>query len=196
MFVLCHHHMNIKKWIPIFGIIIVLIGVYVWSTYNRLVSLSESVDSQWAQVETQYQRRFDLIPNLVESVKGVMSQEQNIFGQIAEARSRYSSTNNINEKAEAASQAESALARLLVIMENYPELKSADNVQALMAQIEGTENRISVERKRYNDTVKVLNVTIKRFPTNIFARKLGYSIRDYFEVTSGSDVVPKVDLKG
>ncbi|QQS61826.1 MAG: LemA family protein [Candidatus Moraniibacteriota bacterium] len=178
----------------ILGGIILLVGIYVWTTYNKLISANEAIDSQWAQVETQYQRRFDLIPNLVGSVKGVMAQEQKIFGDLADARSRYANASETSQKAEAATQVEGALSRLLVIMENYPELKSSENVQTLMAQLEGTENRISVERKRYNDVVQSFNVTIKRFPANMIAHQLGYSERNYFEAETGTEKAPTVDL--
>ncbi|MFA4941280.1 MAG: LemA family protein, partial [Patescibacteria group bacterium] len=113
-----------KKFLIILVIVLVIIGGYSWSLYNKMVTGSENVDNAWAQVESQYQRRFDLIPNLVESVKGMMSQEKDVFGQLAEARTRYSGASTISEKAEAATGVESALGRLLVVMENYPELKS------------------------------------------------------------------------
>src|SRR3989338_4079326 len=131
-------------------VVIVLAGV---SMYNRLVTASQAIDGQWAQVETQYQRRFDLIPNLVESVKGIFEQEKEVFGKLADARARYSGATTVNEKAAAAGQVESALGRLLVVMENYPQLRSSESVQTLMAQLEGTENRVSVERSRFNDAV-------------------------------------------
>lgn len=174
---------------------IIAIGGYIWLTYNKLVTANETINNQWAQVETQYQRRIDLIPNLVESVKGIMKQEQKIFGDLAEARTRYAGAGNANQKAEAATQVEGALSRLLAIMENYPQLKSAENVQTLMAQLEGTENRISVERKRYNDSVKDFNVMIKRIPANWIASSLGFSERNYFEAAKGSENAPKVDLQ-
>jgi LemA protein len=174
--------------------VLLLIGLYTISTYNGLVALNENVDNQWAQVEGQYQRRYDLIPNLVESVKGVMKQEEDVFGAISEARTRYSGATNVSDKADAASEVESALSRLLVVMENYPQLRSVETVTNLMSQLEGTENRISVERMRFNELVKSFNVTTKRFPTNIFANMLGYQERPYFEAVSGSETAPKVDL--
>jgi len=184
-----------KKTLIVLAVVVLLIGGYVWSTYNRLISANEAIDNQWAQVETQYQRRFDLIPNLVESVKGVMAQEEKIFGDLAEARSNYTNASDANQKAESATQVEGALSRLIAISENYPELKSSENVQTLMAQLEGTENRISVERKRYNDAVKDFNITIKRFPTNLIANQLGYSVKNYFEAEAGTETAPKVDLQ-
>lgn len=176
--------------------VVVVVGVgYVWFTYNALITANETIDNQWAQVETQYQRRVDLIPNLVESVKGVMAQEQKIFGDLAEARSRYAGATTSNQKAEAATQVESALGRLLVVMENYPLLKSSENVQTLMVQLEGTENRISVERKRYNDAVKDFNVRIKRIPARWIAASMGFSERSYFEAQGGAEQAPKVNLQ-
>lgn len=183
-----------QKKLIIVGVIVLVIVGFMWSTYNNLVTKNEEVDNQWAQVETQYQRRFDLIPNLVGSVKGIMAQEEKIFGDLADARTKYAGANTVNGKAEAATQVESALSRLLVIMENYPQLKSADTVQTLMVQLEGTENRVSVERKRYNDIVKELNVTVKRFPTNMIAGTFGFDERIYFDAVEGSEVVPTVEL--
>jgi len=136
--------MKKKTWIIIVIAAVVLIGAWLLSSYNNLVSANEAVDGQWAQVEAQYQRRFDLIPNLVASVKGNMEQEQAVFGDLAAARANYSGANTTNAKAEAVSQLEGALSRLLVVMENYPELRSSEAVQTLMVQLEGTENRISV----------------------------------------------------
>jgi LemA protein len=174
--------------------VLVLGGIFYWTTYNSLVSANENVDNQWAQVETQYQRRFDLIPNLVESVKGAMAQEQAIFIGIAEARTRYTGASSANDKAAAATEVEGALGRLLVVMENYPELRSSETVQTLMAQLEGTENRISVERKRYNDLVRDFNVKIKQVPAKWIASSLGYAERNYFEAVEGSEVAPEVNF--
>src|SRR3989344_6199650 len=153
-----------KKSTIVILVVLVLIILYGFTTYNRLVTLSVNADTQWKQVEVNYQRRFDLIPNLVESVKGIMKHEQTIFLALAEARTRYSGAKSVDEKAVAASQLDGALSRLLVIVENYPQLKSSENVNTLMAQLEGTENRISVERMRFNDSVRSFNLTIKRFP--------------------------------
>jgi LemA protein len=173
-------------------VVVVLLGIYGFSTYNSLVTLNEEADAQWKQVETLYQRRFDLIPNLVESVKGIMSQEKDIFIAIADARSRYSGATTADEKARAAGQVESALGRLLVITENYPQLKSAETVQTLMSQLEGSENRISVERMRFNDAVKVYNLKVMRVPSSIVASMTGFSERVYFEAVVGSELAPAV----
>ncbi|NLZ74447.1 LemA family protein [Candidatus Falkowbacteria bacterium] len=186
--------MKKKKGLIILLIIIALIAIWLWRSYNSLVTVSEGVDNQWAQVEVQYQRRFDLIPNLVEAVKGVMSQEQAVFGDLAAARENYTGATTVNAKAEAATQVENSLGRLLAIMENYPELKSAETVQNLMTQLEGTENRVSVERGRFNEAVKSFNVLIKRFPMNFVSNLFNYSEKAYFQVAAGVENAPVVDL--
>ncbi len=183
-----------KKTLIIIAVVVVAIVGYVFAMYNGFVSANEAVDGQWAQVETQYQRRFDLIPNLVESVKGVMSQEKDIFLALADARTRYSGAVSADDRATAAGQVESALGRLLVIMENYPQLKSAENVQTLMAQLEGTENRVSVERKRYNDMVQNFNLRVKRIPGAWFASMFGFDERAYFEAAEGTEKAPAVNF--
>lgn len=185
--------MTKKTWLIILGIVVV-IAIYAVAGYNGLVSKNESVDGQWAQVESQYQRRFDLIPNLVESVKGSMKQEQSIFTALAEARTKYSGAQTVDEKARAAGAVESALARLLVVVENYPQLKSSEAVQTLMAQLEGTENRVSTERQRFNDAVKLLNVSVQKFPSSILASIFGFNVRSYFEAQAGAEVAPKVNF--
>jgi len=172
-----------------------LAGISAWMAYNGMVSAAEATDAQWKQVETQYQRRFDLIPNLVESVKGAMQQEKDIFGKLADARTKYGGATSPSDKAQAAGEVESALSRLLVVMENYPQLNSMQTVQTLMAQLEGTENRISVERKRYNEMVRDFNVRIKRFPGVIFASIFNFTEKKYFEAAAGSEVAPKVKLQ-
>ncbi|HEY4478462.1 MAG TPA: LemA family protein, partial [Candidatus Paceibacterota bacterium] len=158
-----------KKIIIAIVIVLVLMGIYVFSTYNSLITLNITADTQWKQVESNYQRRFDLIPNLVETVKGITKQEQAVFGDIAEARTRYSGAISADDRAKAASQVEGALGRLLVIAENYPELKSSDSFQTLMSQLEGTENRISVERMRYNEYVRNYNLKVMRVPSSMIA---------------------------
>ena len=183
-----------KKTLLIVGGIAVLVVLYGFMAYNGLVGANEQVDSQWAQVETQYQRRFDLIPNLVESVKGIMKQEQTIFTALAEARTHYSGAQTVDQKAAAAGEVESALGRLLVITENYPQLKSSENVQTLMSQLEGTENRISVERKRFNDMVQGYNLKIKTLPSSIIASMTGFKEHEYFQSISGSETAPKVEF--
>lgn len=183
-----------KKTLIIVLGVVVLLGLYVWVGYNNFVKANEGINNQWAQVETQYQRRFDLIPNLVNSVKGIMAQEQKVFGDLAEARTRYSGAASVGEKVAAANQVESALARLLVVMENYPQLKSAETVQTLMVQLEGAENRISVERQRYNDAVQSFNVMVKRFPSRLIAVVFGFSEKAYFESAQGAENAPNVSF--
>ncbi|MAG44415.1 LemA family protein [bacterium] len=182
-----------KKTIIIVAIITVLLLIFIaypWGTYNSLVRAQESIKAQWQQVETQYQRRFDLIPNLVNSVKGIMEQEKEIFGNLAEARSKYAGA----PSAENASGVESALSRLLLIMENYPELRSAETVSGLMAELAGTENRVAIERRRYNEKVESYNKSIKIFPKNILANIFGFSEESYFESAEGADIVPNVEF--
>lgn len=174
--------------------LVVLVLLYGWLTYNSLIKTNENVDNQWAQVETQYQRRLDLIPNLVASVQGAMKQEQAIFSELAEARANYSGAATVNDKVKAASQVENAFGRLLAIMENYPQLKSVEAVQTLMVQLEGTENRVSVERKRFNDMVRDYNLVIKRFPSSAIASIFGFVEKDYFEAAQGAENAPKVNL--
>ena len=179
------------------GIVVVIALIVVgtlWGTYNSLVTKSQAVDAQWAQVETQYQRRYDLIPNLVNSVKGGMAQETAVFGAISAAREKYGQATTSSDKAAAASGVESALGRLLVIMENYPQLKSIDTVRGLMDELAGTENRISVERRRFNDVVRDYNTSIKTFPTNLLAGMFGFAEKQYFASVSGADLVPKVEF--
>lgn len=184
-----------KIWI-ILGVVVLVLGSWFIGKYNTLVGLDEQVKTSQGDIESDLQRRFDLIPNLVESVKGTLKQEQEVFGKIADARSRYAGAPaGSSEKIAAANEVQSALSRLLVIMENYPELKSAETVQALMSQLEGSENRISVSRKRFNESVNALNVAIRGFPGNIVAAIFGFEKKERFEATEGAEVAPKVDLK-
>ncbi|HEY4508915.1 MAG TPA: LemA family protein [Candidatus Paceibacterota bacterium] len=181
------------KWIIALVVIVVIVGWGV-SKYNTFVVQGEQITAQWAQVENQYQRRFDLIPNIVETVKGVAGQEQTVFGQIAEARTRYSGATSANDRAGAASQVESALGRLLVIAENYPVLQSSQAYRDLIVSLEGTENRISVERMKYNDLVRVFDTNVKTFPTSIVASVFGVKERAYFNVPEANQVAPKVNF--
>jgi LemA protein len=175
------------------GIALVL-GMWLMGTYNGLVQKSQQVDGQWAQVETQYQRRFDLIPNLVEATKGTLKQEQTVFDNIAKARQGYAGAQTVDEKAAAAGQLESALSRLLVIVENYPELKSNETVLALMDELAGTENRVSVERMRFNESTKAYNTQLKTFPTVLIAGMFGFDEKNYFQASDQAQTAPAVDL--
>lgn len=177
----------------IIGIVVVL-ALWLGGVYNGMVRSGETVDTAWAQVETQYQRRFDLIPNLVAIVQGAMKQEQEIFIAIANARQGYAGARTVNEKVAAATQVESAFGRLLMIMENYPQLKSIDTMQTLLAQLEGTENRVSVERGRFNETVRDYNIKVKTFPNSVVASSFGFTPRIMFEAQSEAATAPKVAL--
>ncbi len=185
---------NWFTWPIIIIVILVLLAVYMGGQYNGFVSQNEAVNTQWAQVESQYQRRFDLIPNLVSSVQGAMKQEQAVFTALAEARTRYAGATTPDQKAAAASQVETSFGRLLAVMENYPQLKSIDAVQGLMAELSGTENRVAVERMRYNETVRSYNVSVKTFPSSLVARIFGFASRAMFEAQTGAENAPKVNL--
>lgn len=174
------------------GVFIFIIVLWFMGSYNSLITLSESVDTSWAQVENQFQRRADLIPNLVNTVKGYASHEEDLFTEVTKLRSQWSSASTKQEKIQAASGMESAIGRLLLVSENYPQLKAGENFLALQAQLEGTENRVAVERKRYNDAVRVYNIKIKRIPTVIIANMFGYEKETYFEADEGTAQVPNV----
>lgn len=173
-------------------IIVALVIIYAWSGYNRFVTANEAVDAQWQQVEVQYQRRLDMIPNLIEIVKGVTKQEQEIFIKLAEARSNYVNAKSVDDKVRAASRVETAFSGIFALAENYPQLRSSEAFMTLMAQFEGTENRVSVERGRFNDVVKNVNTMTKKFPANILARMFGFSDREYFQASTGAENVPQV----
>jgi len=168
--------------------------VWLVGAYNGLVQKDQAVDGQWAQVETSYQRRFDLIPSLVESTKGIFEQEQEVFGTIAEARQGYAGAQTQEEQVEAANNLESAISRLLVIVENYPELTSNETVLSLMDELAGTENRINVERRNYNDVARDYNTHVKSVPTVFIAGMFGFADKPYFEAAAGAEVAPEVDL--
>ncbi len=187
-------------------IAVVVIGAIMWGTgiYNNLVKLDEGVTSSWSQVENQYQRRADLIPNLVNTVKGVAEFEKGTFTAVTEARAK---VNQINMSPEMLSDPNafaqfqsaqdglgSALSRLLVTVENYPQLKANENFLQLQAQLEGTENRISVERKKFNEVVQSYNTTIRQFPGSIIAGFTGFMQKQYFKAMAGSDTAPKVEF--
>jgi LemA protein len=181
--------------IVILAIIVLLVfGQYV-SVRNTLVSKNESVKATWSQVDIVLQRRADLIPNLVETVKGYAKQEQTVFGDIAKARSALLSAGSPQEKINANNQLDGALGRLLLIVENYPQLKSNENFLRLQDELAGTENRIAVERKRYNDTLQDYNTYVQQFPHNIFAGWAGFKPNPaYFAASEGSREVPKVNF--
>ncbi|OIO72148.1 MAG: LemA family protein [Elusimicrobia bacterium CG1_02_37_114] len=186
-----------KGWI-VLGVVVVLVlivfGTYV-SNYNRLVTFNESIDAAWAQVENQLQRRFDLIPNLVNTAKGYIKHEKEVFTHIADARAKLAGARTTNEKVQATNEMESALSRLLVVVENYPQLRSNENFIRLQDELAGTENRIAVERRRYNETVQIYNILVKRLPSNIVAAMSGFKTRDiYFKVEEPAKKAPKVEF--
>ncbi len=172
--------------------VVVFLLVMAGGYYNSFVTANNSIDGQWKQVEVQYQRRFDLIPNLVEATKGIMQQEQKVFGDLAAARAAYSGAQNPETKTQAANEVESALGRLLVIVENYPNLKSDQAVLRLQDELAGTENRVAVERKRYNDLVQSYNTSVSILPGNILAGIFGMKPRAYFNSAPGAESAPQV----
>ncbi len=173
-------------------VVALIVGGSLAGTYNRLVSQNEDVTKSWAQIQNVLQRRSDLIPNLVETVKGYAAHEREVFEQVAEARSRLAGAVSPREAAAANAGVASALGRLLAIAENYPALKANENFIRLQDELAGTENRIAFERKNYNDAVRTFNTTIKRFPTNLLAGFFRFSEREYFEAEAGAKEVPKV----
>jgi LemA protein len=178
-------------------IILILLVGFGWyiGVKNTLVAKNEAVKSTWSQVDVVLQRRADLIPNLVETVKGIAKQEQTVFGEIAEARSRLLSAGTPQGKIAANQQLDGALGRLLALAENYPQLRSNENFLRLQDELAGTENRIAVERKRYNDTLQDYNTYVQQFPGSVFASGLGFKPNNaYFAAAEGSRAVPKVDF--
>jgi LemA protein len=188
-----------KTVLIVIGILVLIVLIpffYLKGTYNSLVGMDEGVKAAWAQVENQLQRRYDLIPNYVETVKGYAAHEKEVFLRVTEARSRVSGASNIQDKIQANNALSSALARLLVVVERYPELKANTNFIRLQDELAGTENRIAVERRRYNETVKTYNVTIRRFPTNLLAGMFGFEKAAFFEVPEERQEAPKVKFTG
>jgi len=180
--------------IGIIIIILVLLALLFIPKYNSLVTAEESVDSKWAQVENQLQRRYDLIPNLVESVKGYAKHEQDIIASISEARSQMGNARSPEEQAVANDALNSALSRLLVVVENYPNLKADANFRQLMDELAGTENRLAVAREDYNNEVQTFNKNVKRFPGNLIAGMFGFEQKEYFKATAGSEKAPSIDF--
>lgn len=176
---------------------VALIAGIVVGKYNAITVSDQAVVTSWASVETQYQRRFDLVPQLVGAVKGILKQEQAVFGAIAEARTHYANakqSGNTEDQVQATNQYEGALARLMVVMENYPELKSQQNVTALMDELAGTENRIAVVRDRYNEQVREYNVLTKQFPMVMFAKMFNFPEHSPFKSAEQASQAPNVDL--
>lgn len=186
--------MKKSKTLIIVGVVIVaLVGIFI-GKYNSMVGLSEDVDAKFSNIDTQLQRRVDLIPNLVNAVKGYMAHEQEAIDKVTDARAKLANASNVAEKAEADNELTSALNNFLAIAENYPDLKASENFTNLTDELAGTENRIAVARKDYNDAVKDFNTSIKRFPNNIFAGMFCFAEKDYFKAAEGASEVPTVQF--
>ena len=192
-----------KTWITIAVVAVVVIALFGWvkGVYNGMVEQEESVNTAWSQVENVYQRRADLIPNLVNTVKGYAAHESETLQGVIEARSKATQVSvnaedlteaNIKKFQAAQGELQQALGRLLMLTENYPDLKANENFRDLQAQREGTENRITVERQKFNETAKVYNTNIRKFPNNIFAGMFGFEKKGYFEAQQGAEKAPEV----
>jgi LemA protein len=197
-----------KKYGCLIGIVVAVLvfGLYLMSVYNGLVGSQQAVESQWAQVQNVYQRRADLIPNLVASVKGAANFEQSTLTQVIEARSRVgqmtpqATSEILNDPAKfaqyqkAQDSLSSALSRLMVVVEQYPQLKAVQAFQDLMVQLEGTENRVAVERRSFNEVAQTYNTKVRRFPAALFASAMGFQPKPYFQASAGAETAPKVDF--
>lgn len=194
-----------KGYIVLIVIGVIILAIFLWfrSSYNGMVKMSETVSAQWSNVENQYQRRLDLIPNLVNTVKGYAAHEQQTLTDVVNARAKATQTQiNFEQLDEASMQRlnrtqgelSSALSRLMAISESYPDLKANQNFLELQAQLEGTENRIAVERRKFNDTVRTYNAYIRQFPKNIIAGMFGFTPKPYFEANAGAENAPKVEF--
>lgn len=187
----------------VFILIVIILVIYGIKSYNSMVTLDESVKEKWSQVENVYQRRMDLIPNLVETVKGYAAHEKDTFQAVTEARAKVGGMVNIGAEAlknpalfqqfqQAQASLSSALQRLMVVVERYPDLKANQNFLSLQDQLEGTENRITVERQRFNEAARAFNTFIKKFPKVFFARMFGFTEKPYFQAQTGAETAPKV----
>jgi LemA protein len=186
---------GLKITLIVLGIILVIgLGIFGWirKGYDSVITMDENVTASWAQVENQLKRRYDLIPNLVETVKGYAAHEKELFENIAEARTKYFQAKNVKGRIDASNQLEGVLSRLLLLREAYPQLKANENFLKLQDSLEGTENRIAVERKRYNDAVRILNTYVRTFFGRLFAAIAGVSSAEYYEIPEGEAETPKV----
>lgn len=196
-----------KGLVAIIVLLVCVFAAFGWykNTYNNLVNQDEEVSSSWAEVQNQYQRRLDLIPNLVSTVKGYAKHESDVFTQVSEARSKAGGQINISDEVLSDPEAfaryqqiqdnlGASLQRLLMVTEQYPELKADQNFMALQDQLEGTENRITIARKRFNDTAKAYNQFVRRFPTNIIANMNGFTVKSYFKASEEAQSAPKVEF--
>ncbi|GBE05113.1 MAG TPA: LemA family protein [Nitrospirae bacterium] len=186
---------GLKITLIVLGILILAgLGTVRWviNGYNNIVAMDENVTGKWAQVENQLKRRYDLIPNLIETVKGYASHEKELFKHIADARTQYFQAKDVKGKIQASNQLEGVLSRLLLLKEAYPDLKANQSFLKLQDSLEGTENRIAVERKRYNEAVQMLNTYIRTFFGRFFASLVGVSAAEYYEIPEAEKEVPKV----
>jgi len=194
-----------KGYIVLIVIVVLVLGIFLWfkGSYNGMVQMSENVSEQWSNVENQYQRRLDLIPNLVSTVKGYAAHEEKTLTDVVNARAKATQTqisfDNLNEATlkklnQTQGELSSALSRLMAISESYPDLKANQNFLELQAQLEGTENRIAVERRKFNEIVRSYNAYIRKFPKNIVAGMFGFVPKPYFEANNGAENAPKVEF--
>ncbi|HRR40327.1 MAG TPA: LemA family protein [Syntrophales bacterium] len=187
-----------KKWIVVL-VIVALVAFFTYSfvrgTYNQFVRLDEAVKASWSQVENQLQRRYDLIPNLVETVKGYAAHEKEVLTEVTNARARVGGAGTVDEKIKANNELTGALSRLLVVVERYPDLKASQNFIRLQDELAGTENRIAVERRRYNEAVQAYNVAIRSFPANLLAGLFGFKAATFFEAPAAAKTAPEVKFR-
>ncbi len=190
--------MKNKKLLITLGVIaLIILSSIFWyvGTFNKLITMDETLNESWAQVENVMQRRYDLMPNLINTVKGYAKHEKELFENIAESRSKLAGAGNAQSKMKAANGLEGSLSRLLVVVERYPDLKANANFIRLMDELAGSENRLTVERQRYNKAVKNFNITIRRFPSSIIANNLGYEKKDMFQMNEKAKEVPQVNFE-
>ncbi len=185
-----------KVWIAlgVVALVIVIAFFSVVGSYNGLVGLNEQVDGSWAQVQTVLQRRYDLIPNLVNTVQGFAAQEREVLTEVTRLRSQWGEARTQQDQAAVANQLEGAIGRLMLVAERYPELRSNQNFLALQDELAGTENRIAVERRRFNDSVQAYNTRVQQFPAVIIAGMTGFGPREFFEADAGAEVAPTVEF--
>ena len=186
--------MKLMRWTGAAALVALLSVGLSGCSYNRFVGQEEAIKTQWAQVENQLQRRNDLIPNLVETVKGISQQEKDVFGQIAESRAKLAGAQTPEQTIEAANQQSAALARLLVVVENYPQLPSSEEYARLHDSLEGTENRLATERMRYNERVQAYNTSRRQFPSNVTAGIFGFKEYPLFNAPTAAEQVPRVNF--
>ena len=175
-------------------VVIAVIALWIMGTYNSFISMNQQIENQWAQVETQYQRRIDLIPNLINTATGYMQFERSLLEEITALRSQWMSATGIDNKVNIGNALDSALGRLIAVYENYPVLQSVQPVASLMDELAGTENRVAVERMRFNERIRQYNTAVLVFPSNVLANMFGFTQRPYFEAQEGAEIVPVVNL--